>query len=804
MSITSADTQPGQIAPLCTGRGGPAHPTTAEQPEDSSRERPATYTPPGLESDLLPTSRPATAAGLSLTEFVARLLESSLLSAQEIEEFLTNHPGFEEDDTAGVVEALVGQGLLTAYQVGRLVAGHTFGLVLGNYRIVERIGAGGMGVVCKAEHIHMKRAVAIKVLITQAHRSSVFLQRFYSEMQATAVLSHPNIVLAFDAGEMPVPHSQSEVLRYLVMEFVPGRNLEQSVLEGGPLPIGQACEYVRQAASGLQHAYEHGLVHRDIKPSNLLLTPQSQVKILDFGLARLCRRRHTEAHTMLGSVDYMAPEQARDARSVDIRADIYGLGGILYWLLVGHKPFPGDRPVVEELLARQRESPLQPHKIRSEIPLELETIIYRMMALDPNNRYPTPASVMNALSGFLEPAAGATRGSGSTPLLNGARGAGPELSVDPLAGLSTPSRIPRVLVVSDGPKCRSACRSAVESQGWECFEARRIEEANERLGELPCDLLLVDAQLPDGGYLPLCSRLRAEPPAPYLKLILLTPENTPEWIAAAQKAGVDDFLPKTMHPPEIAARVRTLLRTKEAEERADFLSGRLLQANQQMEQTLQLRDVDLYQAQDVLIFAMAKMAELRGLETGGHLLRLQGYVRVLAEEAMRLPAFAGRIDDRFVRMLERCVLLHDIGKVAIPDHILLKPGTFTPEERCIMESHTGMGADMLVAVARQHGASLAFLQMATDICRHHHERYDGTGYPDGLAGEAIPLASRFVTVADVYDALRSKLVYKPGLTHAAAKRLILEANPGQFDPALLVAFRHCEPNFEHIFTQTKD
>src|SRR5262249_16441895 len=153
----------------------------------------------------------------------------------------------------------------------------------------------------------------------------------------------------------------SEVLRYLVMEFVPGRNLEQSVLEGGPLPIGQACEYVRQAASGLQHAYEHGLVHRDIKPSNLLLTPQTQVKILHFGLAPLRRRRHTEADAMLGSVDYMAPEQARDARSVDIRADIYGLGGILYWLLVGHKPFPGDRPVVEELLARQRESPLQPH-----------------------------------------------------------------------------------------------------------------------------------------------------------------------------------------------------------------------------------------------------------------------------------------------------------------------------------------------------------------------------------------------------------------------------------------------------------
>ena len=197
------------------------------------------------------------------------------------------------------------------------------------------------------------------------------------------MLRHPNIVLAFDAGEVDVPHAAGKVLRYLVMEYVSGHDLEQFVMEDGRLPIAAACNYIRQAAEGLRHAHEHGLVHRDIKPSNLLVTPQQELKILDFGLARLCRRRCTEAHSMLGTVEYMAPEQARDARAVDIRADIYGLGGVLYWLLTGDKPFPGDRPPLEELLARQRESPPPLAQLRADVPVELEAIVSQMMAHDP-------------------------------------------------------------------------------------------------------------------------------------------------------------------------------------------------------------------------------------------------------------------------------------------------------------------------------------------------------------------------------------------------------------------------------------
>ncbi|HMC88669.1 MAG TPA: protein kinase, partial [Gemmataceae bacterium] len=743
-------------------------PETAESPSHPGLE-PApprlVECPDGSRHDILPiTSHPHAlltgSTNLPPAEFLIRLVDSGLLAHGDLKDFLDKHPQLRAGDTATMVKTLTAHGLLTPYQVTRLLAGQTFGLILGNYRIMERIGSGGMGEVYKAEHIHMKRTVAIKVLVTEEDNNSVFLQRFYSEMQATAVLSHPNIVLAFDAGEMAVPNSDQEVLRYLVMEFVPGKDLEQHVLDHGPLTVAQACEYIRQAASGLQHAHEHGLVHRDMKPSNLLLTPQNQIKILDFGLARVCRRRHTEAHMMLGSVDYMAPEQARDARSVDIRADIYGLGGILYWLLAGQKPFPSDRPVIEELLARQRESPMPLHKLRPEVALELEAIVYQMMAVDPGDRYPTPQAVTTALGAFLDPSGGhsAARTSGLIGVLNLTCLPGRTFK---LGEAPQRKQAGRVLIVSDAPGQRAAYGAAFAAQKLECREARRVDEALDQLKHFPADLLLVDALLPDGAGMRFCSQVRVQPPTAHVKVMLLTPGNNAQWLAAGADCCADECLPRTVLPQELLGRARVLLRCKESEDRADHVAGHYLALQQQLEQTQRLRDADQAQAQDVLIFALAKMAEQRGLETRQHLLRMQHYVRALAEEAMHLPPFSGRLDGSLVRMLERCVLLHDIGKVAIPDHILLKEGKLEPEERSVMESHTTIGADILVAVARQHGASSAFLQMATDIARYHHERYDGTGYPDGLAGDAIPLPARIVAVADVYDALRSKLVYKP-------------------------------------------
>ena len=268
-----------------------------------------------------------------LDQFLETLVESRLLDTPQLRGFLAERPGLRAQDTGVVVEALVAQGILTNYQLQWLLAGEPFGLVIGNYRVLDWLGSGGMGVVYKAEHIHMKRPVALKVLAAEIEGNTVFLERFTSEMQALATLHHPNIVEAFDAGEVLEP---GKSLRYLVMEFVEGVDLERYVTDHGALPIAVACDYIRQAANGLHHAHERGMVHRDIKPSNLLVTdmprdlksvagspwPYGQLKILDFGLARLYGRRYTEAYTVLGTIDYMAPEQARDARSVDVRADI--------------------------------------------------------------------------------------------------------------------------------------------------------------------------------------------------------------------------------------------------------------------------------------------------------------------------------------------------------------------------------------------------------------------------------------------------------------------------------------------------
>jgi response regulator RpfG family c-di-GMP phosphodiesterase len=696
-----------------------------------------------------------------------------------------------------LLAALVEHGLLTDYQAARIDAGTTFGLVLGNYRVLDRLGAGGMGVVFRAEHVRMRRQVAIKVLPLRADQDQRLLRRFLTEIRAIGQLQHPNIVAAFDAGEIRDPQGESPVLHFFVMEYVPGQDLEEYVRVEGPLLPAKACDLIHQVASALAEAHRHGLVHRDIKPSNIQVTPEGQAKLLDFGLARNFQSGMTEPGTLLGTLDYMAPEQVQDAHSVDIRADLYALGGTLYYCLAGQPPFPALGGVVQELAARLSQEPPSVRARRPEVPAELDAIILRLMARQPQDRYATPQAVMRALLPFLK---AELRDYLLFPIeANGAPQSDHEGAAPVAAG-----RAYKVLLVDDDREIRTFCRFILQAEGLECDEAADGFEALEVVKTKAYDLVLLDINMPGMEGPEVCRRLREHPPCPNLKIIMASGGANGDNMAQMLLAGADDFVTKPFSLAQLQARAKAALRLKEAQDRSDLLNRHLLAVNHQLEESLGSRNADLVQARNALVLALAKLVENRANESGTHLLRLQRYCRTLAEAATQAPSFAGQIDAGFVEMLECCAPLHDIGKVALPDHILLKPGKLDSEERLSMQTHTTFGADTLKQVLQQHGQALGFLQMAIDITRHHHERYDGKGYPDGLAGEAIPLAARIVAIADVYDALRSRRAYKPAYSHSSAVQMMTAAAGGQFDPALVQIFLERAAEFEKIHHESPD
>jgi len=267
--------------------------------------------------------------------------------------------------------------------------------------------------------------------------------------------------------------------------------------------------------------------------------------------------------------------------------------------------------------------------------------------------------------------------------------------------------------------------------------------------------------------LELCRQIRQHDFGNYVYIVLLTARDRRGNMLAGLTAGADDFISKPVDAAEVNARVR--------------VAGRLL--------SLETRNL--------AIFALAKLAESRDPETGHHLERVQNYARVLAEHFRVYDIGTLKLDAAYVNLIYQTSPLHDIGKVAIPDSVLLKAGRLSDDEFDVMKTHTSMGAGTLEAAARQH-PNAEFLWMAIDIAATHHERYDGTGYPKRLVGEQIPLCGRIVALADVYDALTSKRVYKPAFTHSNARSIIVEAKGKHFDPDVVDAFLANERQFIEI------
>ena len=335
--------------------------------------------------------------------FLDYLRRSGLVEPAVLDEALAEidreMEGHSYDRLSYLTQSLVGRYLLTAWQVRQLSKGRYKGFFLRQYKILGHLGTGGMSTVYLAEHTVMQRRVAIKVLPKKRLEKAIYLQRFVREAQAIATLDHPNVIRAYDIDREGDTH-------YIVMEYFEGENLQHLVERESRLPFEQIVRIVHQAAQALTHAHQIGVVHRDVKPGNLLINQEGKVKMLDLGLALLDERQFEgrissiQEDTILGTADYLAPEQAIDSHRVDARADIYGLGGVLYFCLTGHPPFP-EGSVSKRLLAHQQKEPPSILIDRPDTPADLVALCGKMMAKQPGARQQSAREVARDMEQWL-------------------------------------------------------------------------------------------------------------------------------------------------------------------------------------------------------------------------------------------------------------------------------------------------------------------------------------------------------------------------------------------------------------------
>jgi eukaryotic-like serine/threonine-protein kinase len=699
---------------------------------------------------------------------LSRLLAAHVLLPEEWEE--VSHGDREALTRVVSADALLNKllslHLITRYQYETIRKGGAEDLVLGNYRILDVLGQGGMGTVYRAEHLLLRRQVALKVMARSADISPRLIHRFYGEARAVARLQHPHIVTCFDAGR----HAKGggAPRDYFVMELIPGQDLFTLVRERGPLSPLKACDLFRQVSDALGEAHRHGLVHRDIKPSNVLVTPDGQAKVLDFGLARMPAQQMTEPGVVLGTIGYMAPEQARDPHSVDSRADLFSLGATLYWALTGRDPYPETGNPIQDLHRRFTTTPQPVRRVRPEVPAEVSDLVSRLMEPDPEMRFPSARTVSAALTGF------------TLWLPHGTTPAASSRITDPTRG--------RVLLVEDDPSVRALMLVLLQDQ----CDVREAEDGEAALAEIlqdPPDLAVVDVGLPGLSGTELIEKIRAAGlESDRLKVLLTSGELPAEALGGLSVSGADDFISKPFAPVEFLSRVRALLMRRPSR------TGDSVGTTLTPPPVLNERPVAI----EALSLTISRLLAETQLISEGQWTRVARYVRALARAVPEQGEYARLKDERYVALLAAVAPVYDIGLLGVPKHTLLKPDRLDAAERSIIQTHCSIGAEVLIGVAQTFGGDVPGLDLAAEVARCHHERWDGTGYPDGLMGEEIPLPARVAGLVAVYEALRSRRPHRPPLSHAQAVRLITQDSPGQFDPVLLAAFTAAAPRFDQI------
>jgi putative two-component system response regulator len=356
---------------------------------------------------------------------------------------------------------------------------------------------------------------------------------------------------------------------------------------------------------------------------------------------------------------------------------------------------------------------------------------------------------------------------------------------------------PVILVVDDTPDnlimMSSLLKNEYKVKIANCGEkALRIASSDS-----PPDLILLDIMMPDMDGYEVCTSLKHEPKTMNIPVIFLTAKNEMEDEKKGFELGAVDYITKPISPPIVLARVKNHLALKAMDE---FLRDQ----NAFLELEVVRRTQEVIAIQDVTILAMASLAETRDSDTGNHIRRTQFYVKALAEKLRDHPRFSWFLTDTNISMLFKSAPLHDIGKVGIPDRILLKPGRFEPGEFEIMKTHTTLGRDAIVHAENALGINVDFLSFAKAIALSHQEKWNGSGYPEGLSGDDIPLAARLMAVADVYDALISRRVYKDGMPHEKAVQIMTEGRGSHFDPDMLDAFLDIQEEFRSIAQRFSD